>query len=476
MSIRKRLFISNAAMVLMPILLFIVYFILLHIFFGSVINNGWQSQPSTQNKKVFTELTKTASLNSGKLLNASYLNNLTTQLKGIKAAVAVQKGSEIVYASPNLGRIAHGELPGFGNEGYNAMAWVGHNQYEIWQHDFFFKDGTKGSFFLIDHNGQFTQSARRFFPLIFIGFLIIVVLTNVILSYLVSRRILKPVRLLSSSADKISIGELDFHIESKDKDELGKLVNTFDDMREKLMVSTQVREQYEKNRPELIANISHDLKTPITSIRGYVEGIRDGVANTEDKLERYLDTIHAKTTYLDRLIDELLLYSKLDVKSYTFHFEKVNFKAYIKDYIEEIQLECEKENIKLSLLVEESFQSEVVLDRDQIIRVMNNIIYNSMKYMDNEKGVIQVSVLDQKNEVKVSICDNGPGVSEEELSIIFQRFYRGDPSRNSNTGGSGLGLAIAAQIIEAHGGKIWADHIVDTGLSISFTLKKNEGE
>jgi signal transduction histidine kinase len=479
MSIRKRLFISNAAMVFMPIVMVMLYFVFLHLLFGNEINTftnhgrpGWATPPAWPNQAVFTRLEKTASLEPEKLLDMAFLDSLTSELKAKHAGIIVRRGDHIVYASANVKVAANGKLPAFGHEGYLPMAWFGHRPYTIQQHDFFFKDGKKGSLFLLGKGGSFPEFARTFFPLIFIGIVLILVLTNVLLSYLVSRSILKPVRQLSAAADKISRGDLDFHLASNKKDELGKLVNAFDDMRAKLKESLELREKYEKNRRELVANISHDLKTPITSILGYVEGIKDGVANTEEKLRRYLDTIHAKAQYMDRLIDELFLYSKLDVKSLPFHFENVRLSPFLEDYLEELRLELADRQVQIDLHVPDAFDALVLLDRNHIIRAMNNMIYNSVKYTDKENCRIQVSVEEQVDKVKIQICDNGPGVPSEELENIFQRFYRIEPSRNLETGGSGLGLAIAAQIIEAHGGTIWADSRPDEGLCLSFTLQK----
>ncbi|MFQ3545549.1 ATP-binding protein [Halobacillus rhizosphaerae] len=483
MTIRKRLFISNAAMILMPIIMLILYVILLNLFFGNELrtftnqfHQGWKSQPAVEDNETFTNLKKTASLHSEKLITKAYLDPLSDNLQQDHSGIVVRKENQVVYQSEILENTMGEKLPSFGNEGYNPMVWAGHHQYSIRQHDFFFKDGTKGSVYLINKNERFFHFARRFFPMIFIGIFLIVVLTNIILSYLMARRILQPVRQLSEAADKISEGNLDFYMESKNKDELGKLVNTFDDMRGKLKESLELREHYENNRKELIASISHDLKTPLTSIRGYVEGIQDGVAKTEDKLERYLGTIRSKAEYMDRLINELFLYSKLDLKKEPFNFEKVKISPFIEDYVEELKFELAQENVQVSLNVQKTAHAIVSIDRNKMIRVLNNILNNSVNYVENGKGRIEIDVNEQEETVMIRISDNGSGVSMEEISNIFNRFYRSDPSRSSKTGGSGLGLAIALQIIKAHGGEIWAENGLEHGLSIVFTLPKMDGE
>ena len=473
MSIRKKLFISNAVMIIMPIILFIIYFILLHLFFGNELNSftHWPGAHVEQNQPAFSKLTKTASLQPEKLLEKNYLDALSSELKKEQTGLIIRKGKKVIYHSSPIKGIER-DIPSFGQEGYHPMVRLGNHPFSVRQHDFYFDDGEEGSLLLIKENRSFPQFARQFFPLIIFGLLGIVILTNILLSYLMARSILKPVRLLSMASEKISRGDLNFHIQSNKKDELGKLVNAFDDMKKQLKRHNELRDQYENNRKELIASISHDLKTPITSIRGYVEGIMDGVANTEEKLKKYLETIHTKAEYMDRLINELFLYSKLEVNQVAFRFEKVKILPFIKDYLEELKLEFNPDQVQILLHASEPFPAVVRIDRDHIIRVMSNIIYNSIKYKDKGQCIIRISLHDQKDMIKVAITDNGPGVPREELPNIFHQFYRGDPSRRADTGGSGLGLAIASQIIKAHGGDIWGENSDDHGLIIAFTLPK----
>jgi len=473
MSIRKRLFISNAVMIILPIILFNIYFILLHLFFGNELNSftHWPGAHVEQNQPAFSKLTKTASLQPEKLLEKNYLDALSSELKKEQTGLIIRKGKKVIYHSSPIKGIER-DIPSFGQEGYHPMVRLGNHPFSVRQHDFYFDDGEEGSLLLIKENRSFPQFARQFFPLIIFGLLGIVILTNILLSYLMARSILKPVRLLSMASEKISRGDLNFHIQSNKKDELGKLVNAFDDMRKQLKRHNELRDQYENNRKELIASISHDLKTPITSIRGYVEGIMDGVANTEEKLKKYLETIHTKAEYMDRLINELFLYSKLEVNQVAFRFEKVKILPFIKDYLEELKLEFDPDQVQILLQASEPFPAVVRIDRDHIIRVMSNIIYNSFKYKDKGQCIIRISLHDQKDFIKVAIADNGPGVPHEELPNIFHQFYRSDPSRSADTGGSGLGLAIASQIIKAHGGDIWAENGETQGLIIAFTLPK----
>ncbi|MBS4201754.1 HAMP domain-containing histidine kinase [Bacillus sp. FJAT-49732] len=475
MSIRKRLFISNAAMIVMPIIIIVFIIFLLSMvysngsFIGTHFRQQWQNNDE-RTVELFNKLQKTASLNQEKFLNKDYFESLSEQLKREHVEVVIRKGNNVLFSSNQ--HISNGDLPTFGNEGYNpAGARVGEEHYSIRQHDFYFKDGIQGSIFLLDDSASFVKFARTFFPILFGSLILSLVLTNVFLSYIVSRSILRPVRQLSAASEKISSGNLNFTIKSKSKDELGQLIRSFDSMRAQLKESLEVRDKYENNRKEIIANISHDLKTPITSILGYVEGLQDGVANSDDKREQYLDTIRSKATYMNRLIEELALYSKLDVNKLPFHFESVDILAFIKDYLEEINEELIEKDVQISFNAIKG-HANVLIDRDKLIRVMENIIFNSVKFMNKRPGKITISIREQENMIKVSVSDNGPGVSQDDLMSIFKRFYRTDPARS--TGGSGLGLAIASQIIEAHGGEIWAENMPMEGLRVNFTLKKSE--
>ncbi|MCM3569232.1 cell wall metabolism sensor histidine kinase WalK [Neobacillus mesonae] len=480
MSIKKRLFFSNAVMIIMPIIVIIFIIFLLNIVFfngfGSNkggFNQNWQRIDGALTE-FYNELQKTASLDPDKFYNDKYLNSLRERLNEKKVEVIIRKDNELLFTSAQQMSIMKNDLPDFGYKGYYpAGSWVGDGHYSTIQYDFYFNDSSKGSIFLLESSASFVNFARSFFPVLFIGLILVFVLTNVLLSTLVSRSILRPVRLLSDAAEKIRSGNLNFRIKSKGRDELGKLVNSFDSMREQLKESLELRDKYEHNRKEMIANISHDLKTPITSILGYVEGIQDGVAGSAQKQKEYLATIHSKALYVNRLIEELSLYSKLDVKKLPFHFESVDIYAFIQDYLNDINDELSEKDIQVVFDTEEDRHVKVCIDRDKVVRVVENIIFNSVKYMNRGFGRITIFITEQEKKVKVSISDNGPGVSEDEVSTIFNRFYRTDPSRS--TAGSGLGLAIASQIIKAHDGEIWAENLSSGGLCVHFTLKKTKG-
>lgn len=306
----------------------------------------------------------------------------------------------------------------------------------------------------------------------FIATALILVITNGLLTYHVSKSIITPITELSLASKKISEGNLEYSVASNKRDELGDLTNTFEAMRLKLKQAKAEQLQYEQNRQELIASISHDLKTPLTSIKGYVQGIQDGVANTPEKLERYMDTIYHTANEMDGLIDELFLYSKLDLQRLPFHYEKVDLYAFFSDLVDELTFNLEKKRGTAMLLANKEDSYMVEADREKLKRVVTNIIQNSLKYIDKAQKEIKIYLTSGPDDVIVEIRDNGSGISKKDIPFIFESFYRTDASRNSSTGGSGLGLSIVKKIIEQHGGTIWADSELGKGTSIYFKLKK----
>ena len=254
--------------------------------------------------------------------------------------------------------------------------------------------------------------------------------------------------------------------------EIGELCTDFEEMRRRLKESAEEKLESERQNKELISNISHDLKTPITAVKGYVEGIMDGVADTPEKQEKYIRTIYNKANDMERLINELTFYSKIDTNRIPYTFDHINVNAYFADCVEELSLELEEQNIRLSYSSDVEENIQVIADAEQIKRVINNIVSNSIKYIDKPKGYIDIRVKDVGDFIQVEIEDNGKGIANKDLPLIFNRFYRTDASRNSSKGGSGIGLSIVKKIIEDHGGKVWATSKEHEGTVMYFVLRK----
>ena len=301
--------------------------------------------------------------------------------------------------------------------------------------------------------------------------IVILVVTAAILMLWIYAGISVPLNKLRNATHKIAEGNLNFTMEVTGEDEISDLCRDFEEMRKRLLESTEQKLEYDQESKELISNISHDLKTPLTAIKGYVEGIMDGVADTPEKMDRYIRTIYNKTNDMDRLINELTFYSKIDANRIPYTFNKINVKNYFEDCVEEMGIELESKGFAFSYKNEVDDSVEVIADAEQIKRVINNIVSNSVKYMDKSDPRNDIRVKDVGDFVQIEIEDNGRGIGTKELPNIFERFYRADASRHS-AGGSGIGLSIVKKIIEDHGGKIWASSTLGKGTVMYFVLRK----
>ena len=292
--------------------------------------------------------------------------------------------------------------------------------------------------------------------------------------------IIRPLEKLQQAMNEIKEGNLDNALDAEDVDsEVRQLMEDFEEMRIRLKENQEEKLQSDRDSKELISNITHDLKTPITSIKGYVEGILDGVARSPEQLDRYIRTIYNKANDMDRLIDELTFYTKIDANRVPYHFEKIPVRAFFSDCADEVGMEMEAEGFHFTYGCDVPEGVIVIADVEQMKRVVNNIVGNSVKYNDKPEGHREIGLVlrDDGDFVRVEISDNGRGIEKEDLPNIFNRFYRADQSRTTQKGGSGIGLSIVKKIIEDHGGRVYARSVPGKGTTVIFSLRKYvEGE
>ncbi|MCR4755336.1 MAG: HAMP domain-containing histidine kinase [Lachnospiraceae bacterium] len=303
--------------------------------------------------------------------------------------------------------------------------------------------------------------------------IVVLVAFDIMLTTWVNKGVFLHIKELNKAMQDIAEGNFDHALDSESVDgEIAELFESYEDMRLKLKESGEDRIKAESMNRELISNITHDLKTPITSIKGYAEGILDGVADTDEKKQRYIRTIYDKTKDLDRLLNELTYYSSIDSNRIPYTFHRINVGEFFSDCIEEVGMDLGNRNIKLDFenLLEPG--TRIIADPIQLRKVIDNIIGNSIKYMDKPDGQIEIRLLDAVDSVRVEIEDNGKGIAAKDLGNIFERFYRTDASRNSSQGGSGIGLSIVKKIIEDHGGYIWATSKEGEGTCMHFVIRK----
>ncbi|WP_139906145.1 sensor histidine kinase [Clostridium thermarum] len=484
MSIKLRLVLSYIAMLIIPIVttVLIAHFSILYYFSDmqkgeNEISYAPIRDALEEREELFIKIKEISLKTPEKLFNESYIKELEGELKKLNSGIIVRKNDDVVYVTPKYeGMEMESILPDFGEykEDIPFRFKGAKIKLILSQQDFYFSDRSEGSVFLLTDIQPLIKIFKRLSVTVAVTIIIVLILTNGFLTYIVAKRIVNPLNKLKESANKIKDGDLDFNVDIDSDDEIGELGIAFNDMRVRLKSSLELQQQYENNRKELISNISHDLRTPITSIKGYVEGIRDGVADTPEKMNKYINTIYKKAVAADKLIDELFLYSKLDLSKLEFNFNDINIVKYLIDCMEELQFDLEKRGMTISFNGSDYKDIIVRVDVQQLKRVIINIVENAVKYMDKANGKIQVSLQEEEDEVIIAFADNGQGIEKEALPYIFDRFYRADLSRNSATGGSGLGLSIAKMIIEEHGGRMWAESVEGEGTSVYFTLKKSK--
>ncbi len=310
---------------------------------------------------------------------------------------------------------------------------------------------------------------KNMFLLALLSIILVVAITISILTYLISKSILKPLKLLREGTQEIQNGNLDHSIIYPKKDEFGELCSDFESMRKSLRTLKEEERKYEENRKELIAGISHDLNTPLTSIKGYVSGLLDGIINTTEKRISYLRNINQIADKMSKLVEELLLYSTLDMNAVSFVFENIDLIKYFEDCLSEIKDEFKQSNINI-IFEPECTKAIAKIDLMHFNRVVLNILGNSVKYRKNNMGNILISISQQNENYKISFKDDGYGISNLDSEDIFKVFYRSDKSRNQTTGGNGLGLAIVKRIVKAHGGQVSTNKDYKDGLEIVILL------
>ncbi|MDR7074059.1 cell wall metabolism sensor histidine kinase WalK [Fictibacillus barbaricus] len=232
------------------------------------------------------------------------------------------------------------------------------------------------------------------------------------------------------------------------------------------------QEQIDNERREFVFNVSHELRTPLTTMRSYLEALAEGAWQDENIAPRFLEVTQNETERMIRLVTDLLQLSKMDSKDYRFNFREVDFISFFNDIIDRFDM-LEKENIELSRSLPDSV-IRVQIDTDKMTQVLDNIISNAMKYSP-EGGKITFLAAVKGRKVKISISDQGVGIPKNNVSKIFDRFFRVDKARSRDIGGTGLGLAIAKEIVLAHGGDIWAESEWGQGTTIHFTLPLQKG-
>ncbi len=283
-------------------------------------------------------------------------------------------------------------------------------------------------------------------------------------------RIFSPIDRLKKGFEEIARGNYDVKVDSCGYNEISLLMRSFNDMADKLREGERLKAEYEENRKMLVANITHDLKTPITSIQGYIEAITEDDMLPRENVNKYLKIIHNNADYMNKLIDDLFLFSKLDMQKLEFRFATVDARPFFNDLMEEFKLQFEEEKVRFEYRDRLAEDHSINVDGRRLHQVFMNIMSNAVKYNKDREMEIRVKLTGAGGFLNIAVRDNGPGIPEDKLPHIFERFYRIDPERTKDLNSTGLGLSIAKELVEAHGGSIAVTSVEGEGTCFTLTL------
>ena len=414
--------------------------------------------------------------------NKEYLDELSGELSSKMSCLVVRRNGIIIYNSteaPDSEIVKI--LPDYSadEENVSDVGTYKGGEYQSLIKQLNFEDSEDNfySVSIVTSLKQILPQIKTFIMQIIFVIIMVLIITSLGLTLWIYSSIVKPLNKLKLATDNIKEGNMDFEMPKVSNNEIGDVCRDFEEMRVVLKQSAEDKIKSDAEEKELIRNISHDLKTPLTAIKGYVEGLRDGIANTPEKQAKYIQTIANKVNDMDKLIDELTIYSRLDTNRVPYTFVRCNVSDYFGDCCEEIGTELEASQIELEYndhLTEPAYMN---VDPEQLKRVVNNIISNSVKYMaEGRQGKIKIDLYDEGDYIHAVFSDNGIGIAAKDVERIFERFYRTDESRNSKHGGSGIGLAIVKKIVEDHKGKIWAESVEGEGTTMHLNLLKAKDE
>lgn len=428
----------------------------------------------------FLELRKMAEDNPEKLTDTRILQELNEKINDKYSFLAVENNREYIYiGDATYEKLVEKTLVKGVEDSTTGCATYIENENTPFLYkrvNFITSDGKVGNAFIITKMDIVLPHVkfltRTFLILVFVTILII----SIAISGYAYYHIVKPIRELQKAINQIEEGNLEIEISRHNKDEFGDLYQDVEKLRLCLKQSIEEQDKADKMTREVIGNISHDLKTPLTAIKGYAEGILDGLASTPERIDKYVRTIYTKAVDMTGLVDELAFFTKINQRDVLYSFTEVDVSRYFGDSVSELALDLELKGIHLIFQSYISKPVQMMIDVEKMKRVVGNIIGNAAKYIQHNQGIILVKLIDEGDSILVRIEDNGAGIDEDELPYIFDRFYRTDSSRNSKTGGSGLGLAITKKIVEDHGGEIWAESKIGVGTAISFRLHKEKAQ
>ena len=471
MTIKRKLFWSNVLMVIVPIVLSAI---LSGIVIAALATSSGEAYYSTSDSSTFENVKYEIDYFASGSEDTSFDNaleywmNMIERADGNGVSLGVYKDGALIaqtdnYAESDLFQLAQ-EYPDISNfsadeQSLYRIELEGQTVYlqnlNLFEGEYIQVEG--------DDNGGLIGLAVI---LVVIGVFIV---TGRVITHLVFKSIAEPLDILVAGVHQIRDGNLGYRIQYARKDEFKQVCDDFNEMAAQTQQLVQARQKDEESRRELIAGMTHDLRTPLTSIQAYTEGLIEGVAATPALKDEYLDTILHKSKDLERIIEQLFMFSKLDTNNFPFRFEVLDIGQELENYVAYVRDDYERRGL-LVKLGEVEKGMKVRVDQLQLRNVFTNVLENSLKYGHAAEPRVELSCERHDERVYVILTDNGPGVAEQKLIKLFDAFYRTDKARRNPGGGSGLGLAIAGKVTQQMGGRIGAKNLPPMGLSICLDL------
>lgn len=332
-----------------------------------------------------------------------------------------------------------------------------------------------GSMDIGDMMEEWTVHQQSFYVLLIADLLIcggVWILVSLFFTGRLAGQIMKPLSSLGQGVRRIRENNLTENICYQGDVEFEEICHTFNDMQAHILSEQEKNRKYEKARTEMIAGISHDLRTPLTAIRGTIKGLLDGVVKDEKQREKFLQTAYRRTGDMDILLNQLFYLSKLETGNMPLDMMQVNLQAWLNAYLEGKRSTLSEDSIKFTGNLE-SVSEPAFVDPEQLQRIFDNLLENSRKYGEAEPLCITLSLTETEKSFLIRFSDNGRGVPREKLPFLFDEFYRGDESRSKQEG-NGLGLYIVKTLIESMGGRVWAES--ESGFTVAIELPKGAQE
>ena len=486
MKLKTRLFLSFTLIIILPILMaFALY--------GFVALGGFRRGGNEMRPLYFSNTVDALTANTDadvnrlkqwskafpeRFLNREILSDINSSLSEKNSFLVVKQGTKIIFdGAPDGMHPRYSKLPIYGKLSATDVLVVRlENQSGMLREVDFgnYRDHNHGQAFVITPTGSIVPGAGRILLTYVFWMALILFFTALIIVSTLYNSIIRKLRKMQEATENIRGGNLDFTLDVKGTDELSELAGSIERMKNRLRADAMQKIQNEDAQRKFLSNITHDLKTPLTSVIGYSEGLLDGIAPTPEKQMKYVQTIHNKAVEMNDLLNELSIFTKIDTNSILYNFEDINVKGFFGEFAEETEVEFESQNAGFRYVCEVADDTNMVADPSQIKRVLHNLVSNAVKYRrDDTELKVMLLVSDAGEFIQAEVADNGRGISQEDLPHVFERLFRADKARNTQIKGSGIGLSIVKKIVNDHGGQVWATSNEGAGSIFYFLLRKS---